>query len=284
MSTVDTTFSSTISAINCLLQQLYETLTTPTKHFQPLNEKLIRLSTESLRHQNLIQAWQTEISLVKLSITDTDSYIAGIEPNQETLLQELASLKQKVEDLQSISYDGTLTWKIPNVSEKMADPQLERQTSIYSPAFYSSPTVYKMRLRLYLHGDGNARRTHMSLFLLIMRGSFDAIVKWPFSFKVIFCFYDQSGQQRHIIVSFRSDINSNSFQRPRSEMNIASGIPKFFPLPMIIEDDNNYIKDDTMFIKCLIDFGDISKIILSYALSSNPALPHHVQLCYSLIQ
>ncbi|CAF1236819.1 unnamed protein product [Didymodactylos carnosus] len=99
----------------------------------------------------------------------------------------------------------------------------------------------------------------------------------PFDFKVTFCLYDQSGQQRHIIDSFRPDTNSNSFQRPRSEMNIASGIPKFFPLSMIIRDDNHYIKNDTMFIKCLIDFSDISKIILPYVLSLNPALPHHVQ-------
>ncbi|CAF0911956.1 unnamed protein product [Didymodactylos carnosus] len=280
ISTADTTSSSTSSAINYFysqLQQLYESLTTVTKNFQPLNEDSIRLSTESLRQQNLLQACQNEINLIKQSKAEIDSYIAGIEPNHEILLQELASLKQKVEDLQSISYDGTLTWKISNVSEKMADAQSERQTSIYSPAFYSSPTGYKMRIRLYLHGDGNARRTHMSLFFLIMRGPFDAILKWPFEFKVTFCLFDQSGQQRHIIDSFRPDTKSNSFQRPRSEMNIASGIPKFFPLPMILQDDNNYIRDDTMYIKCLIDFGDISKIILPYALSLNPALPHHVQ-------
>ncbi|CAF1189140.1 unnamed protein product [Didymodactylos carnosus] len=280
MSTADTTSLSTNSVINYFysqLQQLYETLTTVTKNFQPLNEDSIRLSTESLRQQNLLQACQNEINLIKQSKVEIDSYIAGIGPNQEILQQELDSVKQKVEDLQCISYDGTFTWKISNISEKITDAQSERQTSIYSPAFYSSPTGYKMCIRLYLQGDGNARRTHMSLFFLIMRGPFDAILNWPFSFKVTFCLYDQSGQQRHIIDSFRPDTTSNSFQRPRSEMNIASGIPKFFPLPMILQEDTNYIKDDTMYIKCLVDFGDISKIILPYALSLNPALPHHVQ-------
>ncbi|CAF1286001.1 unnamed protein product [Didymodactylos carnosus] len=280
MSTADTTSVSTNSAINYFysqLQQLYETLTTVTKNFQPLNEDSIRLSTESLRRQNLLQACQNEINLIKQSKAEIDSYIVGLGPNHEILQHELDSVKQKVEDLQYISYDGTFTWKISNVAENMGDAQSERQTSIYSPAFYSSPTGYKMCIRLYLHGDGNARRTHMSLFFLIMRGPFDAILKWPFNFKVTFCLYDQSGQQRHIIDSFRPDTKSNSFQRPRSEMNIASGIPQFFPLPMILQDDNNYIKDDTMYIKCLIDFGDISKIILPFALSLNPALPHHVQ-------
>ncbi len=134
-----------------------------------------------------------------------------------------------------------------------------------------------MRLRLYLHGDGNARRTHISLFFVLMRGLNDPILKFPFSYKVTFCLYDQTSQQRHIIDSFRPDIRSNSFQRPRSDMNIASGIPKFFPLAMIQQEGNPYVRDDTMFIKVMIDFGDMPKTLLPYALSLNPGLPTHVQ-------
>src|SRR5690349_23642973 len=87
-------------------------------------------------------------------------------------------------------------------SKFLADAQSERQTSIYSPPFYSSPTGYKMRARLYLYGDGNARRTHMSLFFVLMRGPNDAILKFPFNYKVTFCLYDQTPQLRHIIDSF----------------------------------------------------------------------------------
>ena len=134
-----------------------------------------------------------------------------------------------------------------------------------------------MRARLYLHGDGNARRTHMSLFFVLMRGPNDAVLKFPFNYKVTFCLYDQTPQQRHIIDSFRPDIKSNSFQRPRSEMNIASGIPKFFPLAMIQQDGNPYVRDDTMFIKVMVDFGDMPKTLLPYALSLNPGLPMHIQ-------
>jgi hypothetical protein len=134
-----------------------------------------------------------------------------------------------------------------------------------------------MRGRLYLYGDGNARRTHMSLFFVLMRGLNDAILKFPFNYKVTFCLYDQTPAQRHIIDSFRPDIKSNSFQQPRSEMNIASGIPKFFSLAMIQQDENPYVRDDTMFIKMMVDFGDMPKPLLPYALSLNPGLPIHIQ-------
>jgi TNF receptor-associated factor 2 len=159
----------------------------------------------------------------------------------------------------------------------LVDAQSERQTSIYSPPFYSSPTGYKMRGRLYLHGDGNARRTHMSLFFVLMRGLNDPILKFPFNYKVTFCLYDQSGAQRHIIDSFRPDIKSNSFQRPRSDMNIASGIPKFFPLAMIEQEGNPYVQNDTMFIKVMVDFGDLPKTLLPFALSLNPGIPISIQ-------
>ena len=153
------------------------------------------------------------------------------------------------------------------------DAQSERQTSVYSPAFYSSLDGYKMRARLYLNGDGNARRTHMSLFFVLLRGEYDAILQFPFGFKVTFCLFDQTPQQRHIIDSFRPDKKSSSFQRPRSDMNIASGIPKIFPLPMVQQDNNAYIRDDTMFIKVMVDFGDTPKTMLPYTLSLNPGLP-----------
>ncbi|CAF0771163.1 unnamed protein product [Didymodactylos carnosus] len=113
-----------------------------------------------------------------------------------------------------------------------------------------------------------------------MEGTYDCILKWPFNHKITFCLLDQSGQNRHVIDSCRPDTRSNSFQRPRSEMNVAFGIPKFFSLPMVQQDNNNYVRDDTMFIKVIVDFDDLPEVILPYILNLNPGLPHHVQQYY----
>ncbi|CAF3433187.1 unnamed protein product [Rotaria sp. Silwood1] len=273
-SSITTTTNENIST---QMQEVYETLNILASGIQTLNDDPQRLSSESIRLQSLIESVTQEFSSLKLSIQEQSSFLDDVKPNQEKLQQDVVSLKQKVDDMQYVSYDGTLIWKITNFHEKMMDAQSERQTSIYSPPFYSSSTGYKMRARLYLNGDGNARRTHMSLFFVLMRGPNDAILKFPFNYKVTFCLYDQTPQQRHIIDSFRPDIKSNSFQRPRSEMNIASGIPKFFPLTMIQQEGNPYVRDDTMFIKVMVDFDDMAKTLLPYALSLNPGLPLHIQ-------
>lgn len=130
-----------------------------------------------------------------------------------------------------------------------------------------------MRARLYPTGDGNARRTHMSLFFVLMRGEFDPVLQFPFHYKITFCLLDQTANRRHVIDSFRPDVKSNSFQRPQSEMNIASGIPKFCPLTLIQQDDNPYVRDDTILIKIMVDFADVPRAALPYALAINPGLP-----------
>jgi hypothetical protein len=159
----------------------------------------------------------------------------------------------------------------------LAAAQSGTQISIYSSPFYTSPNGYKCSLRLYFNGDGNAYQTHMSLFFFLMRGEYDAILKYPFCFKVIFCLYDQTNQKNHIIDAFQPDVLSNSFQRPRSDMNNASGIPKFVSLKLLQQENSPYIRDDTMFIKVMIDFGDMSKGILPYALGLNPGLTSQIQ-------
>ena len=134
-----------------------------------------------------------------------------------------------------------------------------------------------MCARLYLYGDGNGRRAHISMFFVLMRGEYDAILQFPFTFKVTFCLYDQTDQQRHVIDSFQPDAKSNSFQRPLSNMNIASGIPKFFPLAVLQQDNNPYIRNDTMFIKIVVHFTNKPRTLLPFILGINPGLPPSVQ-------
>jgi hypothetical protein len=159
------------------------------------------------------------------------------------------------------------------VAVVLDDAQTGQQCSIYSPPFYSSPEGYKMCLRLYPMGDGNAHGSHMSLFFVLMRGEFDAILKFPFTFKVMFCLFDQSGHRKqHVIDSFVPDPTLNSFQRPRTEMNIASGISKFIAFSDIRQANSPYVRDDTMFIKVFVDFSQPADPSLGNVTGLNPAL------------
>jgi len=134
-----------------------------------------------------------------------------------------------------------------------------------------------MRARLDLYGDGDARGTHMSIFLVILKGEYDAILTWPFNYPVNVCLFDQTGQGHHIIDSFYPDTRSISFQRPRSKENTAGGILKFCPLAVIKQQGNCYVQNDTMFIKIEVDFLGIPRPVLPFTLGLNPGLPTHEQ-------
>ncbi|CAF1248442.1 unnamed protein product [Rotaria sp. Silwood1] len=247
------------------------------KKIQEVNNESVKLNNEFTHLNERLNTLVQELNNFHITINEKTPIKQSIQPNQEKLQKDIDQLQQRCQNNEHTSTDGTLTWRIERVSEKIADAQSERQTSILSPIFYSSPTGYKMRARLFLFGDGNARRTHVSLFFSLMKGEYDAVLKWPFHYKVTFCLLDQTGNNRHIIDSFYPDVKSSSFQRPKDEANIASGIPKFFPLPMLLQDDNGYVREDTIYIKIIIALNETPKMMLPFMLTLNPALPSYVQ-------
>lgn len=109
-----------------------------------------------------------------------------------------------------------------------------------------------MCARIYLNGDGTGRNTHASLFFVVMRGQFDAILKWPFAQNVTLMFLDQNNRD-HVIDAFRPDPTSSSFKRPSSGTNIASGCPRFLPLAKLDDLESGFVKEDAAFVKIIVD-------------------------------
>ena len=171
----------------------------------------------------------------------------------------LAEQDLRLQSLESASYDGVLVWKITDFSQKKAEAMRGQSISIYSPSFYTGRRGYKMCARVYPNGDGMGKSSHLSLFFVLMKGNFDAILTWPFKQRVTFCLINQQGGD-HIMDSFRPDQTSSSFKRPTSDMNIASGCPLFVRLEDLTNGKNGYMKDDTLFIKVIIDTADIVEL------------------------
>ena len=166
----------------------------------------------------------------------------------------LADLEEYIRQQEVSCYDGLFLWKVCDYARRRNDAVTGRQTAFYSPCFYTSRHGYKMCARLYLNGDGMGKGTHISVFFVVMRGQYDALLRWPFRQKVTMMLLDQDNVE-HVIDAFRPDPNSSSFQRPRREMNVASGCPLFCPLAEL--SNHAYVRDDTMFLKIIVDTSDL---------------------------
>ena len=166
----------------------------------------------------------------------------------------LADLEEYVRQQEFSSHDGQLLWKITEYARRRNEAVSGQQVSFYSPCFYTSRYGYKMCARIYLNGDGMGRGTHISVFFVVMRGQYDALLRWPFRQKVTFMLLDQDNVE-HVIDAFRPDPSSSSFQRPRRETNIASGCPMFCSLAEL--NSHAYVRDDTMFLRIIVDTSDL---------------------------
>ena len=191
---------------------------------------------------------------VQESTRRIDRRIESIEHTLALRNVTLADLEEYVRQQEFSSYDGQLLWKITEFARRRNEAVSGQQISFYSPCFFTGRYGYKMCARIYLNGDGMGRGTHISVFFVVMRGQYDALLRWPFRQKVTFMLMDQDNVE-HVIDAFRPDPSSSSFQRPRRETNIASGCPMFCPLTEL--NNQAYVRDDTMFLKIIVDTSDL---------------------------
>uniref|UniRef100_A0A8D2JDL4 TNF receptor-associated factor n=1 Tax=Varanus komodoensis TaxID=61221 RepID=A0A8D2JDL4_VARKO len=167
----------------------------------------------------------------------------------------LADMDLRFQVLETASYNGILIWKIRDYKRRKQEAVMGKTLSLYSQPFYTGYFGYKMCARVYLNGDGMGKGTHLSLFFVIMRGEYDALLPWPFKQKVTLMLMDQGPSRRHLGDAFKPDPNSSSFKKPTGEMNIASGCPVF--VAQTVLENGTYIKDDTIFIKVIVDTSDL---------------------------
>uniref|UniRef100_A0A4W5R463 TNF receptor-associated factor 1 n=1 Tax=Hucho hucho TaxID=62062 RepID=A0A4W5R463_9TELE len=181
-----------------------------------------QLSVEALEREN--QSSHDMIHQLEIKVTEQQHRLA-----RKDLV--ISSLKGSLRTHQEVSYDRTFIWRLSDLSSKMKEAISGHwnRPNLYSPAFYTSRYGFKVCMRMYLNGDGVGKGTHISLFFVIMKGEYDPLLSWPFKHKVNFFLLDQNHRE-HVIDAFRPDLTSSSFQKPFSDMNVASGCPLFFPL------------------------------------------------------
>jgi hypothetical protein len=185
----------------------------------------------------------------------------------KTLAQSTSTmliLEQRLTQFEKTSYDGTLLWRITNVSEKINESLKSPTKSFYSPVFFTSHTGgYQLACKLYLNGDGQSfYNKFVSIYLVVLKGNFDALLAWPFKQRCTFTLVDKSDPLRKSFSdSFKPDTASAAFRRPISEMNVPAGLPAFLSLKVFNSDEMDFYKrDDSMFIRVCVDTNDLREL------------------------
>ena len=225
------------------------------------NVTVAHLEDKVAESNRSIEQTNRDVGNVKRLVETVQETVRKVERRIESIEHTLAlrnvawaDLEEYIRQQEFSGHDGQLLWKITEFTRRRNEAVSGKQVSLYSPCFYTSRYGYKMCARIFLNGNGMGRGTHISLFLVVMRGQYDASLRWPFRQKVTFMLLDQDNVE-HVIDTFRPDHNSSSFQRPRREMNIASGCPMFCSLTEL--NNHAYVRDDTIVIKIIVDRTDL---------------------------
>lgn len=101
-------------------EHLKKIIDTFTEGIEVLNDDLQRLSDESLQQSQTVETMDRNTTILKTSCEESNAALNALNTNLTVLQQDCSSLKQKVEERQFTSYDGTLIWRIANVQQKMS--------------------------------------------------------------------------------------------------------------------------------------------------------------------
>jgi hypothetical protein len=70
---------------------------------------------------NLLRRSCGEYSQLRLTCQQQNALIEKLKSNQYMIEKNIFSIRQQMEDLLCVSYDGTLTWKISNFAQSLSE-------------------------------------------------------------------------------------------------------------------------------------------------------------------
>ncbi|KTF88860.1 hypothetical protein cypCar_00029812 [Cyprinus carpio] len=227
-----------LDALQQRVQVLENIISALNREVEKTQISVVALERDNYNSQHLIQHLETKVAEQQQRLVRKDIHIT--------------SLQQCISAQQDISYDGTFLWRLCDVSQRLREAASGEKISQYSPVVMClhehnhNRQQDQERERLKENRSFGSQSCAISIFR-------DLLLTSPArAWQVTFFLIDQN-QREHVIDAFRPDLSSASFHRPISEMNVASGCPLFFPLGKMRSTKHAYCKDDTIYIKCVVD-------------------------------
>ena len=127
----------------------------------------------------------------------------------------------------------------------------------FTPPFYTHPCGYKFCLRINANGDGSGKRTHVSLFVYVMKGEYDADLEWPFYGDMTLQLLNWREDKSHIEKTLPfddnvpEDYNSRQIKYLRGKGWGYQEFAKFDRLKYNSDTNTEYLRNDTLCFRVL---------------------------------
>ncbi|XP_078350410.1 TNF receptor-associated factor 4-like isoform X2 [Oculina patagonica] len=190
-----------------------------------------------------------DLACIKLNNTEVKLDVTQVKLNETQ--KKLETTTKLVEEFNTRMF----IWKINNFSEILRQAKTWEKDKIESAPFYTDRTEsygYKLKVGIYPNGDRcGENKTHLSVFIYVMKGEYDAILPWPVKRKVTFTLIDQqeeSVKRENVTRHFIPYNGPECFSRPTQEQSSTGyGFHEFITHEQL--HSRRYLVDDTMFLQ-----------------------------------
>lgn len=137
------------------------------------------------------------------------------------------------------------------------EEHFQKESAWHSSPFYTGMGGYKMCLTVYANGDGDGKKSHVSVFTCLMHGEFDSQLKWPFHGTVTIQLVNQLGNKKdHVVTYSYTDAtpDSSAGQVTDGGRSGGWGKPQFIHQCELIVHEAMYVKDDCLIFRVLVEY------------------------------
>ena len=192
---------------------------------------------------HLQAAMRLHLDLACVKLGDTQK---KFEETTKKLVERVDALEKYMHSKEGCE---SFTWRIDRFfSEVLRKAKSGEEPDIESSPFYRYG--YKCKINISPNGFQSGQNTHLSVYLVIMKGEYDATLTWPFDKNFTFTLIDQQENEHdreNIVKSLPSDPKLSCFARPVEEENNGWGFHNFVSHEEL--QTRRYIVDDTIFVQ-----------------------------------
>ena len=227
-------------------------------------KKHMRLLLE--QNTTLVQRMAT----VDATVATMNATMATMNATMATMDAKIQSLQSENRELRSMIQSGevpahqraeqepfNVLWNIENWNESFQTAKQLQDDDYFlkSRPYYTGQPGYKVCLHVHPNGYGSNARTHLSVYMQLLRGHYDDEVTWPFTSMYSIILLDQQPCGHDITRTIdpptvRVPPTERLFSRPTTQENNPWGWPKFISHADLYT--RAYIKDKSLQLRLIV--------------------------------
>lgn len=201
--------------------------------------------------ENKLTEAVNKLNYTEVELKETKETTIKLLEKLETLKLQFDGKAMKAQEQAETGQKGKFLWKVSNFSERLWEARTGVNERIASSPFHAGAFGYRLKAKMNPNGFKDGKNTHLSVYVAVMKGEYDAILSWPFQKKIKFTLIDQQEDpEKRMNVTARStprQPNPGHFSRPVSDENRTWGFHKFITHEVLFS--RQYLVDDTLFLQ-----------------------------------